>query len=131
MFACYGFDGFTCSLACLLASLLVCFFHFDMNEFYAFFLGVLCFLFTNTGGSGKSSSDKYLYLDMVAFKILDVLSYWIENVNRFKELSYTAYDILMCLYHHGFFRIILQHRKLCVKQVYKLSSSFECASIDL
>ncbi|CDY12389.1 BnaC08g08160D [Brassica napus] len=38
---------------------------------------------------------------MVAFKILDVLSYWIENVNRFKELSYTAYDILMCLYHHG------------------------------
>ncbi|CAG7897483.1 unnamed protein product [Brassica rapa] len=38
---------------------------------------------------------------MVAFKILDVLSYWIENVNRFKELSYTTYDVLMCLYHYG------------------------------
>lgn len=119
---------FTCLFACLFSCFIGCVLLSFRYEW------VLCFLFINIRGIGLSSLDKYLdeqVLDMVAFKILDVLSYWIENVNRFKELSYTTYDVLMCLYHYGFFRIILQHRKLCVKQVYKLSSSFECASIVL
>ena len=41
--------------------------------------------------------DKYLeepVLDMMAFQSLNVLSYWGENANRFKELASMACDVL-------------------------------------
>lgn len=44
-----------------------------------------------------SALDKYLeepVLDMVAFRSLDVLGYWRDNANRFKELATMACDVL-------------------------------------
>lgn len=49
------------------------------------------------GASGKSTLDKYLdepALDMIAFRSMNVLEYWRDNANRFKELSSMACDIL-------------------------------------
>ena len=62
-----------------------------------FFQGFYAF-FSQTGGvSGKSALEKYLdepVLDMMTFKSLDVLAYWKDNANHFKDLSSMACDIL-------------------------------------
>uniref|UniRef100_A0A0D3AXL1 HAT C-terminal dimerisation domain-containing protein n=1 Tax=Brassica oleracea var. oleracea TaxID=109376 RepID=A0A0D3AXL1_BRAOL len=53
--------------------------------------------FSQQAGTRKSALDLYLsepVLDMVANKKLDVLKYWRDNANRFKELSRMACDIL-------------------------------------
>ncbi|CAN7106760.1 unnamed protein product [Brassica rapa subsp. narinosa] len=59
--------------------------------------GFYAFISQNVGSSGKSALDKYLeepILDMASFEKMDVLSYWKENANRFKELSAMACDVL-------------------------------------
>ncbi|CAA7029422.1 unnamed protein product [Microthlaspi erraticum] len=58
--------------------------------FYAFFSQA-------TGGNAMSSLDKYLeesVLDMVAFPNFDVIGYWKDNANRFKDLAKMACDVL-------------------------------------
>ena len=65
---------------------------FRLQGFYAFISQN-----AGPGGSGKSTLDKYLeepVLDMMAFQSLNVLSYWGENANRFKELASMACDVL-------------------------------------
>ena len=64
-------------------------FMFIMQKFYA--------LFSQNAGTKKSALDVYLpepVLDMAAFKTLDVLRYWKNNVIRVKELSRMACDVL-------------------------------------
>nr|VDD26266.1 unnamed protein product [Brassica oleracea] len=62
------------------------------DAYYAFFS-------QNAGGNGKSALDKYLeepVLDMMAFKSLNVLSYWRDNANRFKELADISLASMAC-----------------------------------
>ena len=62
--------------------------------------GFCAFISQNAGGSatiGKSALDKYLeepVIDIMTFPSLNVLSYWRDNANRFKELSAMACDVL-------------------------------------
>ncbi|XP_020889577.1 zinc finger BED domain-containing protein DAYSLEEPER-like [Arabidopsis lyrata subsp. lyrata] len=59
--------------------------------------GFYAFISQTAGANGKSALDKYLdepVLDMVAFKSMDILAYWRDNANRFKELSAMACDVL-------------------------------------
>ena len=59
---------------------------FIMQGFYAF-------ISQTAGANGKSELDKYLdepVLDIIAFKSMDILAYWRDNANRFKELSTMA-----------------------------------------
>ncbi|CAA7020686.1 unnamed protein product [Microthlaspi erraticum] len=60
------------------------------SGFYAFFSQA-------AGGNGMSALDKYLdepVLDFLAFPSLNVLGYWRDNQNRFKELATMACDVL-------------------------------------
>ncbi|CAA7051662.1 unnamed protein product [Microthlaspi erraticum] len=60
------------------------------QSFYAFFSQA-------AGGNGMSALDKYLdepVLDFLAFPSLNVLGYWRDNQNRFKELATMACDVL-------------------------------------
>ncbi|RIA04507.1 hypothetical protein BRARA_K01253 [Brassica rapa] len=63
-------------------------------------MGFCAFISQNAGGSatiGKSALDKYLeepVIDIMTFPSLNVLSYWRDNANRFKELSAMACDVL-------------------------------------
>ncbi|CAN6806178.1 unnamed protein product [Brassica oleracea] len=62
--------------------------------------GFCAFISQNAGGSatiGKSALDKYLeepVIDIMTFPSLNVLFYWRDNANRFKELSAMACDVL-------------------------------------
>ena len=59
--------------------------------------GFYAFISQNVGSNGKLALDKYLeepILDMASFEKMDVLSYWKENANRFKELSAMGCDVL-------------------------------------
>uniref|UniRef100_A0A1J3J0E5 Zinc finger BED domain-containing protein DAYSLEEPER n=1 Tax=Noccaea caerulescens TaxID=107243 RepID=A0A1J3J0E5_NOCCA len=61
------------------------------------FQGFYTFFSQAAGGSGMSALDKYLdepVLDMIAFRSLNVLGYWRDNANRFKELATMAWDVL-------------------------------------
>ncbi|OAO91571.1 hypothetical protein AXX17_AT5G27500 [Arabidopsis thaliana] len=59
--------------------------------------GFYAFISQTAGANGKSELDKYLdepVLDIIAFKSMDILAYWRDNANRFKELSTMACDVL-------------------------------------
>ncbi|EOA33074.1 hypothetical protein CARUB_v10016411mg, partial [Capsella rubella] len=58
---------------------------------------VLFLYFSKSGVNGKSPQDIYLDeqpLDIVSFRILNVIAYWKDNASRFKELASMACDVL-------------------------------------
>ncbi|XP_010424381.1 PREDICTED: zinc finger BED domain-containing protein DAYSLEEPER-like [Camelina sativa] len=64
---------------------------------YGYDVRIYSYISQKTGGNGKSPLDTYLdeeVLDIVSFRSLNLIGYWKDNANKFKELALMACDVL-------------------------------------